>query len=520
MDTDRRSIAVTVVGVLLLTLVATVLVRDAELRDDRSRLEGAATTVATTIERELLRVIDLGVAVEAVLAQAGSLEADTYAALLDALGVPEQYPALLGISFVEVLERDGVPGRVAERQLQGPFDPRADAGESMVRLITFAHPIETNEEALGVDLNLLEDSFAAHDLALQTGEPRLSVATRIVQLADDEPGAVLHVPTTVPGTDRPATIGMVIAGQAFLDELAPFAGGVRVRLDDPGSALFTTVAETNSSGHTTGVSSIRDLEVAGRVWEVQVLAPTGFSLPFLQRGSTYLGMGGMVAAVLLGLLVHGAASREHYAMDLVRQRTTELARVNEELAAANQAKDEFLASVSHELRTPLAVIAGFAELLERAEPEERTDMLIVPIDRNVRRLSRLVEDLLTLASIDAGAAACHPEPVALDDVLPRLPAELVGLIGEEVSVEVEPGLTVEVDPLHLERMLINLLDNAARHGAPPIVVTASSASDGTGLAVIRVRDHGPGVASPALDELFARFARGRDERRHSGTGLG
>ncbi len=518
--TDRRIVVVTVVGGLLLTLVATVLVRGAEVRDDRARLESAASTVATTIERELLRVVDLGVAVDTVLQETGGIEPDAYAASLDALGVPEQYPALLGIAFIEVLERDEVAARVTARQALGPFDPQPDAGESMVRLLTFIHPIETNEEALGIDLNRLEDSFAAHDLALTTGAPRLSAATRIVQLADDEPGAVLHIPTTVPGTDRPATIGMVIAGQAFLDALAPFAGDVRVRLDDPDSELFTTLAETNSSSHTTGMSSVRDLELAGRIWEVQVLAPATFALPFPQRGSTYLGIGGVIAAILLGLLVHGAATRERYAIDLAAERTRELARVNEELEAANRSKDEFLASVSHELRTPLTVITGFAELLRRAEPEQRTELLLEPIDRNVRRLSLLVEDLLTLASIDAGAASCLPEPVVLDEFLPGVATELVGLAAADVSVEVAPGLAAEVDPRHLERMLVNLLDNASRHGAPPIEITAIHAADDPDQVVIRVRDHGPGVAQPALDDLYVRFARGRDARRSSGTGLG
>lgn len=519
MGAHRRGLWVTLIGSLLLTLVATVTVRGAEVRDDRARFDSVTTTVGVMIERELLRLLDLGVAAEAALATTGGVDPVGYARILDRLGVPERYPALLGVSLIEVVDRDDLEQRVLERQAQGPFEVVSDAGEESIRLLTYVHPVVANEPALGIDLNLLMTSLEAHEAAIAAGEPRLSHATQLVQLAEDEPGAVLHVPTTVPGTDRPATLGMVIAGQRFLDELAPFPADVGVVVEDRDSEVFPTVGVVGDPGPG-GLTASRTMEVAGETWELRVLAPASFALPLLQRGSTYLGIGGVLASILLGLLVHGASTRERYAVELAAARTEELARVNDQLAAASQAKDEFLASVSHELRTPLTVIAGFADLLHKADPEQRTDRLIVPIDRNVRRLSALVEDLLTLASIDAGAAAYLPDTVDLAGVLTSAPTMLAGLPPEDVEVDVEPGLAAEVDPRHLERMLINLLSNAGRHGRPPIELTAEVLPTDVSRVRIVVRDHGPGVAPPALDELFSRFARGRDERRSSGTGLG
>ncbi len=518
MEARSRGVVATVALVLVLVAVATTLVRQAELRDQESRLESAAVGVEATLEQEFTRVFDLGYAAQAAFDQVEELDPERYAQLMEEFGIPGRYPTMISASILEVVDRDDLDERVATRQVQGPFELQEDAGEPTLRLFTYAHPPEVAEDVLGFDLTARPDSLLAHQGALDSGAPRLSSVTQIIQLDEGAPGASIHIPVQLPDSERPATLGVVLAGQRFLDELAPLARGVSVRVLDPESVLFPVFAETGEPPPASAPRVTRQLDVAGRSWNIEVAGGPGFAVPWAQRGSTYLGSAGVVVAVLLGLLAWTAAGREGYARELAARRTRELVRANEELAAAGRYKDEFLASVSHELRTPLTVISGFADTMERVPPSARTLDLVMPIQRNVRRLSRLVEDLLTLASLDAGGLEAHPEPIDLGPLLATAASELAGLDPGDVHVEVAAGTVVWMDPRHLERAITNLLTNAGQHGEPPIHLTARRLDDGR--VEVAVRDHGLGVAEGARGDLFARFARGREEIRSSGTGLG
>lgn len=509
---------ITVALVVVLVTVATTLVRLAELREQESRLESAAAGVEATLEQEFARVFDLGYATQAAFDQIDELDPERYARLMDELGIPGRYPTMISASILEVVDRDDLDERVADRQIQGSFELQEDGGEATVRLFTYAHPPEVADEVLGFDLTARPDSRLAHQRALESGAPRLSSVTQIIQMDEGAPGASIHIPVRLPGSDREATLGLVLAGQRFLDELTPSAREISVRVLDRESVAFPVFAQTGAPQSDSAPRVTRRLDVAGRSWDIEVAGGPGFAVPWAQRGSTYLGSVGAVVAVLLGLLAWTAASRERYARELAVGRTRELVRVNEELAAASRHKDEFLASVSHELRTPLTVISGFADTMERVPPSARGMDLVMPIQRNVRRLSRLVEDLLTLASLDAGGLEAHPEPIDLGPLLATASSELAGLDPGDVHVEVASGSVVWMDPRHVERAITNLLTNAGQHGAPPIHLTAQPLDDG--WVEVVVRDHGPGVAEGARGELFARFARGREEVRSSGTGLG
>ncbi len=518
MGAPTRGVVVTVVLMLILTGLATSLVRQAELRDQQARLDTAALTVQATLEQEFVRLLDLGTATQAALDQVDEPTPELFDELMAELGVPDRYPTLVSAALLELVPRDEVDDVVAARAEQGEFALVDDAGEGYVRLFLYAYPPSVAEDVVGVDLTSRPDSRQAMDRALEAGQPRLSSITQIIQLVEGEPGASIHLPLRSPTSDRPATLGIVVAGQRFLDQLRPLAGEVSVRVLDRDSVVSPVFAQVGDPPEVGAPTSTLDLDVAGRTWHIEVTGGEGYVVPLAQRGSTYLGVAGLLATVLLGLLVWSTSSRERYARDLAATRTRELVRVNEALVDANRHKDQFLASVSHELRTPLTVIAGFAETLERVPPEARHRELVVPIQRNVQRLSRLVEDLLTLASMDAGGLEHHPQRVDLAPLLEAAPAELAGVDPEAVEVQVAPGTVAWADHRHVERMITNLLTNAARHGHPPIELQAHPTEDGR--VEVRVRDHGPGVAEPARRELFARFARGSEEIRSSGTGLG
>jgi len=188
---------------------------------------------------------------------------------------------------------------------------------------------------------------------------------------------------------------------------------------------------------------------------------------------------------------------------------------------------EFVANVSHELRTPLSVVQGYAEtLLEGAWKDEKSaqDFLGI-IDKNVRRLSSIVSDLLDLSKLESGGQVLEPRPV---DV--RMLAERVGDAFRPVAerkrqqllVEVAPNAgSVEADGTLLERALSNLVDNALKYTPEGGRVRVWGGLD-NGQTILSVEDNGMGIPEADLPRIFERFYRVDKSRSRDlgGTGLG
>ena len=170
----------------------------------------------------------------------------------------------------------------------------------------------------------------------------------------------------------------------------------------------------------------------------------------------------------------------------------------------------FVADASHQLRTPLALLTTELELaLSRTRsPAEVTDALRSAAE-STARLSRLADGLLLLARADDGRVPLKAEETDL--------ADLTRQVGERfgVRVEAEP-LVARVDPLRVEQALTNLVDNARRHGAEDVTLTARSHN---GRVELHVLDEGTGFPDEFLEHAFERFSRG-DPASPDGSGLG
>ena len=138
------------------------------------------------------------------------------------------------------------------------------------------------------------------------------------------------------------------------------------------------------------------------------------------------------------------------------------------------------------------------------------------MERNTQRLRTLVDDLLLLASLDAGAAAARPEPVALARALPTLVDDL-GFDPTDCRIELEEPLHAHVDPHHLERIVSNLVHNALHHGSAPVHIRGREAGS---HVVVTVADSGSGLDPMETERVFDRFTRGRGAEQSTGTGLG
>jgi signal transduction histidine kinase len=209
--------------------------------------------------------------------------------------------------------------------------------------------------------------------------------------------------------------------------------------------------------------------------------------------------------------------------DEVGQLATAFNRMAADLAAADQQRRELIANVSHELRTPIAALHAVLENVVDgvAEPDPATLRTALA---QTERLGSLVSELLDLSRIEAGALVVEPEVVALAPLLDQAVAEAAvaaGVAGRGVGFAVSvhpPDATLVADPSRLHQVVVNLLDNAARHAPAGSRVRVGGRAGG-GQVVLEVRDDGPGIAVEDRDRVFDRFTRG-ERAAGGGTGLG
>lgn len=190
----------------------------------------------------------------------------------------------------------------------------------------------------------------------------------------------------------------------------------------------------------------------------------------------------------------------------------------ETLRQSDAAKTAILRAVSHDLRSPLTAIRAASENLSTLElAEADRDELFESIRIEVRRLERLVDNLLDLSRLEAGPALRRPEVWPVDLLIERALEQL----GEEAgrvsfAVDGEPEI-VRADAAQIERVLVNVLENALKFSSPTDVVEVSAARNAASVS-IRVRDHGPGVLEADRERIFEPFERGTGSA--TGTGLG
>ncbi|GAA2525339.1 hypothetical protein GCM10010201_24980 [Pilimelia columellifera subsp. columellifera] len=196
----------------------------------------------------------------------------------------------------------------------------------------------------------------------------------------------------------------------------------------------------------------------------------------------------------------------------------------DKLRELDRMKDDLVALVSHELRTPIATIRGCVELLrDAADLNDQTRSLATVIDRQSAQLQVLVDDLLALAEIEAGAGAAA-RPCSVTDILNETVADhrwAADRAGMSLVARIDEGLRARVDRRRVRQALDNLLSNAVKYNRENGTVEVTAARQ-DGQIVIQIADTGIGVDPQDYPRLFARFFRARTalERNIKGTGLG
>lgn len=194
-----------------------------------------------------------------------------------------------------------------------------------------------------------------------------------------------------------------------------------------------------------------------------------------------------------------------------------------EAVLANRAKDDFLAILGHELRNPLAPIVTALELMEqRGGTDNQRERRV--IERQVKHVVRLVDDLLDVARIVRGGVTLSREPVLVEDVVDKA-IELASPLLQErqhtLERSVPPGLTLVADAVRLTQVLTNLLTNAAKYTEPRGRIQIRVEADSSSVS-FRIADNGMGIAPEMLPRVFDLFVQAPQaiDRAQGGLGLG
>lgn len=191
-----------------------------------------------------------------------------------------------------------------------------------------------------------------------------------------------------------------------------------------------------------------------------------------------------------------------------------------DISELERGRRELFGMANHDLRTPLTVILGFVQLARRIAPKdpERAIRILDDIERQTQRMTRLVRDLLDVARFESGVIPVQPSrgdlAAAVRSAVTRQPSTT------RIALDLpDVPLTATFDADRVDQVLDNLLSNAIRHAAPGTNVDVRLATEGS-EAVLRVTDHGGGVAADELPRLFRPFHQTPRSRSYGGTGLG
>ena len=198
----------------------------------------------------------------------------------------------------------------------------------------------------------------------------------------------------------------------------------------------------------------------------------------------------------------------------------------QDVKEADRHKDEFLAMLAHELRNPLAPIRNMVEVIKRADGNR--DLLqpaLAVMDRQLRQMTRLIDDLLDVGRISQGKIELRREAVDVASVIRQAleassPASDAARQDVSVTLPAQP-LYVDADPARLAQVLGNLLHNASKFSKPGGRIALLAERQGADV-VVTVTDAGIGIAAGTLPNIFEMFAQGDEslERTNSGLGIG
>jgi signal transduction histidine kinase len=458
---------------------------------------------------------------------------DLFDSFVQGMDVQRRYAAMQSLGWQMPVSEPHVAGLVHQVRRAGhpDFTISPPGRRAQYAVLVYQHSTEPVVSAPGADRRADPDVAAVLDRTRDTGEPALVPSP----VAGDRAAGVflLFLPiyrsagggagaTTVPAR-RSALLGWVsgqIHADRFLTEALSgiAAGNAGVQLLD--DAQQRPIAADPDGFRPTGrYTRSVDVAMAGRVWHLG-LAPLPGSIAIQDADpADAIGLfGGIALSLLLAAMT---------VMITAQSRTTRA------LRTANQRSADMVAMLSHDARQPLTTIINYSQLVLEDWHDARTrtvpsdpagacvnddDGIPASLGRVIgaaHRLNHLVDDVLATARLDA---------IPTHNARPVL---VVQIIAEAVSDSGAPGMLIDTtavepvwahtDPTHLRQIIANLIGNALKYGAPPVIITAGRSNN---HVAIDVADAGPGVPAEFVNQLFDRFSRATTATTVHGSGFG
>ncbi|TWJ17543.1 hypothetical protein JN12_02938 [Geobacter argillaceus] len=475
-----------------------------------------------------------------------------------ALRLSDNYPGIQGVGYSLIVPAVDKQRHIDTIRAEGfpNYTIKPEGERETYTAIIYLEPFTArNLRAFGYDMYSERVRRAAMERARDTGRVALSGKVRLVQEPTErqQAGVLIYLPVYQNGkprdtvaTRRSAIVGWVYAPFRMDDLMAGLfgqhAGEIDIEIYDGQEISKTTLLHDADKIRFDGMvdpplRSIRQLEIAGRIWTVTFRALPSFAVSPESGTAEYVASTGIVLSLFLTLTTwmlaigrartikadEALAAKQKQLEDLnhsleqrVYNRTAELERLNREL-------ESFCYSISHEMRAPIARLEGFSRAIEDSVGDSGSDQLVHYAERlgvACRRMRSVIDGLLLMYRITREEMVCAP--VDLSQISRGILAELLHGAGDRtITVTIAPGVVVLGDRRMLRICLQHLLCNAVKYSARnPEAAIEFGQMVHAGEKVYFVRDNGAGFDMAFAGKLFEPFCRLHSESEFEGSGIG
>ena len=541
MESTRRltlpAVVVTICLLIVTSAAAIATSRSIERREDQL-LDERAEQAAAVIDRRTDTYTEKLIGLRGVFAGApdGLPTPRAYDSALRSQEIAQRIPELQTVTFVQYVRDGDLPAYLRrmrrETSASGlPYPPiRLDppGRRPAYALVSYVHPVQRNNSAVGADLLVDLVRRGAINRARDTARPHTPAPVRLIQ-QPDALSVVLYMPVyagpdqTPPVSERSDRFLGIIATGVRLTDLVR---GVTARSQDDVQLFDFGYRDARrlrrliySSDEDVPESRSRSrelpLDMHGRRWSI-VYSTNRALVGGLERAVPWLiGAFGLLVSMLAGAVVNAATSGRRQALDDLQRSRNELARSNEEL-------ERFAFLASHDLQQPLRTVSGFLELLERQQGDrldERGHQYVEMALRGTKQMSSLITDLLAYSRV---ARDDRPlEPVSLADAWDSAVGQLKATIDEagadvaRTDLPVVPG-----DRGQMTQLFANLIVNAVKYRSDDPPRIRADAARVNGGWEVTVADNGQGIDPRDQELIFEMFRRLHSDDDVEGTGVG
>lgn len=524
-------VACALVG-LLITAIVTIATAQRVRADAAAETNTRLLGVGTGIDRQVSRYAETLFGLRGAFALHPDLTRSDFAELVDINALTRRVPGAQSVTFNRYVPDGDLAAFVRRTRAQVPgFSVYPASHDRDHVIVDYVEPERPRSVAQGLDIATDRARRTAYLFARDSGE--LSATTPLVLVQDPTSSGFLlmlaaydvsPVPVTTPARIR-HFVGVLVAvftTDTMIAQAEEAGNGLGVSIYDAGATVDTPRDHPRPTDWVVGrprsdYTNYADIDVGSRRWRIVTDHPVAASMAAPLATATT----GVALTLLVAGMVGAMLLSRRRAIRLAETMTVNLRLSQQRLRATNEALRGFIDVAAHDLRTPLVSIAGFSAMLNDNEmflTEDERQRAFGSIERQADHMGLLIEDLLTMSSIDGGGLQPRPQIVLVADVV----ADSVDAAGHQVAtigVECDPDLKAFVDPHHLRRILDNYVHNALKYGAAPIRITARRTGD---QVEVRVSDEGPGVPATFVGRLFDKFSRAETPETNTqrGTGLG